>query len=76
MLTRQDMIGPWAGLPVAWDEKLNFDEQTYRADLERTCKAGVPGVYWMTQEFNYAGRTLYDRVGTRTPFIKYSRPST
>ena len=45
MLTRQDMIGPWAGLPVAWDEKLNFDEQTYRADLERTCKAGVPGVY-------------------------------
>jgi len=39
-------------------------------------QAGVPGVYWMTQEFNYAGRTLYDRVGTRTPFIKYSRPST
>lgn len=34
---------------------------------------GVPAVYWTTQEFNYAGRMLYDRVGERTPFIKYSR---
>lgn len=30
-------------------------------------------VYWMTQEFNYAGRMLYDKVANRTPFIKYSR---
>ncbi len=45
MLTREDMVGPWAGLPVAWDENLGFDEQAYRADLERACKAGVPGVY-------------------------------
>ena len=36
---------------------------------------GVPSVYWMTQEFNYSGRMLYDRVGVRTPFIKYARPS-
>lgn len=35
--------------------------------------AGAPAVYWMTQEFNYAGRMLYDRVAERTPFIKYSR---
>ncbi len=35
--------------------------------------AGCPNVYWMTQEFNYAGRMLYDQVGTKTPFIKYSR---
>jgi len=45
MLTRKEMIGPWAGLPVAWDENLMFDEDRYRADVERTCKAGVPGVY-------------------------------
>ena len=45
MLTRKEMIGPWAGLPVAWDEHLMFDEDAYRADVERTCKAGVPGVY-------------------------------
>lgn len=37
--------------------------------------AGRPRVYWLTQEFNYAGRMLYDRVGARTPFIRYNRPS-
>lgn len=37
---------------------------------------GTPRVYWMTQEFNYAGRMLYDRIGKRTPFIRYDRPAT
>lgn len=36
---------------------------------------GVPSVYWMTQEFNYSGRMLYDRVGAKTPFIRYNRPA-
>lgn len=36
---------------------------------------GVPAVYWLTQEFNYAGRMLYDRVGAKTPFIRYNRPA-
>ena len=45
MLTRDDLKGPWAGLPVAWDENLDFDEKAYRTDLERACKTGVPGVY-------------------------------
>ncbi len=35
--------------------------------------AGAPSVYWLTQEFNYAGRMLYDRIGTKTPFIRYNR---
>ena len=35
--------------------------------------AGCPSVYWLTQEFNYTGRMLYDRIGTRTPFIRYNR---
>jgi GNAT superfamily N-acetyltransferase len=35
--------------------------------------AGTPAVYWLTQEFNYAGRMLYDQVGTKTPFIRYNR---
>lgn len=35
---------------------------------------GAPNVYWMTQDFNEAGRQLYDRVGKLTPFIKYQRP--
>lgn len=39
------------------------------ADAER-----APAVYWLTQEFNYRGRMLYDKVGVRTPFIRYNRP--
>ena len=34
---------------------------------------GVTSTYWMTQEFNYKGRMLYDKVATRTPFIVYSK---
>ena len=45
MLTRETFVGPWAGLPVAWDEDDRFDEQTYRQDVKRCCQAGVPGVY-------------------------------
>ncbi|WP_300379884.1 GNAT family N-acetyltransferase [Henriciella sp.] len=36
-------------------------------------RKGTPSVYWMTQEFNYRGRMLYDQVASRTPFIKYQR---
>ena len=35
--------------------------------------AGFPSVYWHTQSFNEAGRRLYDRVATLTPFLMYSR---
>jgi GNAT superfamily N-acetyltransferase len=35
---------------------------------------GCPNVYWLTQDFNKAGRRLYDRVGKLTPFIRYDRP--
>ncbi|MHB9110823.1 MAG: dihydrodipicolinate synthase family protein [Armatimonadota bacterium] len=45
MLTRETFRGPWAGLPVAWDDDDTFDEKTYRADVARCCAAGVPGVY-------------------------------
>ena len=34
---------------------------------------GTPSVYWMTQDFNTNARLLYDRIGSLTPFIKYSR---
>jgi GNAT superfamily N-acetyltransferase len=36
--------------------------------------AKAPAVYWMTQENNYPGRILYDKVGLKTPFIRYIRP--
>jgi GNAT superfamily N-acetyltransferase len=35
--------------------------------------AGNPAVYWLTQEFNYRGRMLYDQIGTKSPFILYDR---
>ncbi|WP_300057988.1 GNAT family N-acetyltransferase [uncultured Roseobacter sp.] len=34
---------------------------------------GAPGVYWLTQDFNATARQLYDRIGVKTPFIKYNR---
>ena len=34
---------------------------------------GCPSVYWLTQEFNYRGRMLYDKVGVKSPFIRYDR---
>lgn len=39
-----------------------------RADAD-----GCPSVYWTTQEFNHTARRLYDRIGSLTPFIKYTR---
>lgn len=40
----------------------------------RADAAGAPSVYWLTQDFNHTARTLYDRVGKVTPFIRYQRP--
>lgn len=37
--------------------------------------AGAPSVYWLTQDDNTTGRQLYDRVGSLTNFIKYTRPA-
>ena len=36
---------------------------------------GAPSVYWLTQDFNAQARRLYDRIGVKTPFIRYQRPS-
>lgn len=48
-----------------------------RALIEVVCDAareeGAEQVYWMTQEFNYPGRTLYDKVADKTDFIKYAK---
>jgi len=44
-LTRKNMTGPWAGLPITWKDNDTFDEKAYRHNVARTCAAGVPGVY-------------------------------
>ena len=33
---------------------------------------GLPGVRWLTQEFNYAARRLYDTYSSKTDFILYN----
>jgi GNAT superfamily N-acetyltransferase len=35
-------------------------------------KQGASTVYWLTQHFNETARQLYDRIGTETPFMKYT----
>ena len=35
---------------------------------------GIPNVRWLTQEFNYAGRRLYDSYRPKSDFILYSVP--
>ncbi len=72
----------WRVENVCYLQDLYVDEQARgsgvgRALIEgvyqRADDAGCPAVYWLTQEFNQAGRRLYDRVATLTPFIKYAR---
>lgn len=36
--------------------------------------AGASRVHWLTQETNYAGRMLYDRIAERSGFIQYRKP--
>ncbi len=36
-------------------------------------RAGCPSVYWLTQDFNHTARRLYDRIGQKSPFIRYGR---
>ncbi|NNE22759.1 MAG: GNAT family N-acetyltransferase [Rhizobiales bacterium] len=43
------------------------------AVYDKARQGGAPGIYWMTQEFNYKGRMLYDQVAAKTPFIVYEK---
>ncbi|MGF7158466.1 GNAT superfamily N-acetyltransferase [Rhodoligotrophos appendicifer] len=45
-----------------------FEEVYRRAD-----RNGWSRVYWATQENNYRGRALYDKIGRHTEFILYER---
>lgn len=44
-----------------------------RAVYEAADRAPAASVYWLTQEFNAAGRALYDTLAHRTSFIRYER---
>jgi GNAT superfamily N-acetyltransferase len=34
---------------------------------------GCTRTYWVTQEFNYRARALYDSLATKSPFVQYRR---
>ncbi len=36
---------------------------------------GIPSVDWLTQDFNYPGRRLYDTYARKTDFVFYSVPA-
>lgn len=44
-------------------------EASYAEADKRQCTR----TYWATQEFNYRGRALYDKVASKSPFIQYRR---
>ncbi len=44
-----------------------------QAVYEAAEEEGADQVYWLTQEFNYPGRALYDKVADKTDFIKYAK---
>lgn len=43
--------------------------------LEFARSAGIPNVRWLTQEFNYPARLLYDTYTPKSDFILYSLPT-
>ncbi len=42
--------------------------------IEFTKSKGLPSVRWLTQDFNYAGRRLYDTYQPKSDFIFYNIP--
>lgn len=50
-------------------------EALIRAVYATADARGTPYVYWLTEETNATARSLYDRVGRYTPFVRYVRPS-
>lgn len=47
--------------------------QLMAAVYARADALGADRVYWHTQEYNGAARSLYDQVGRRTSFVVYER---
>lgn len=48
-------------------------EALIRKTYEEADRLGADRTYWLTQEHNYRARGLYDKVGSKRPFVIYSR---
>jgi GNAT superfamily N-acetyltransferase len=72
----------WSQTQVCYLEDLFVDPEMRGGGIGRALikavydaadAAKATTVYWMTQEFNAAGRALYDTLAHRTSFIRYER---
>ncbi|SLN12837.1 putative acetyltransferase [Ruegeria meonggei] len=73
----------WKVEPVCYLQDLYARPQTRGTGIGRALiqavyneadRQGAASVYWLTQDFNETARKLYDRIGKKTPFIRYQRP--
>ena len=53
--------------------KLGIGQKLIEAVYAYADENNKANVYWTTQTSNHTARKLYDRIGTLTEFIKYSR---
>ena len=72
----------WADGPYCYLEDLFVDragrgagvaKQLFEVLYETARQRGATRVYWLTQEYNGAARSLYDTVGHLTSFVVYER---
>lgn len=72
----------WARAPYCYLEDLFVDRSARGSGIARELiegvyaeadRIGAARVYWETQEFNSAARSLYDSLAHRTSFIIYER---
>jgi GNAT superfamily N-acetyltransferase len=70
----------WASAPSCYLQDLYVDpgargggvaRELFRAIYEVARQRGADRVYWHTQQFNGAARSLYDTVGRLTSFVVY-----
>jgi dihydrodipicolinate synthase/N-acetylneuraminate lyase len=45
VLSAESLRNIWAGVPLAWDQQDELDEQRYASDIERCLDIGAHGVY-------------------------------
>jgi GNAT superfamily N-acetyltransferase len=72
----------WATGPACYLEDLfvsrlwrgrNVARRLIEAVYDFADRSGAASVYWITQEYNAAARSLYDTVAHRTSYVHYQR---
>jgi GNAT superfamily N-acetyltransferase len=73
----------WSTQPICYLQDLYVDRDARGTDAARAlilaCEeaaraAGAFRLYWLTQEYNGAARSLYDTIVPRSSFIVYRKP--